>query len=107
MIIFLGLLLVPEIIFSPILNIVFSFFAKANHLIRDNILFSGDISIGYLNIVLFLQLIGSVGGAVLCHKIYKRDRNNLFLVCACLLFLVSFLVVLSLLFVNAFSSIGF
>ena len=104
--ILLIILIIPELIFSPILNIVYSLVKPSNFLIRDNVLFRGDVSIIYLNIMLLIQLFGSIALSYLMFKNIQRN-NFLYLFLGTLFVFISLLILLSLFVANIFSGVGF
>ncbi len=97
------LLILPEIIFSPILNTVISLLKPSNHLWRDNILFSS--SIVYLNIIFIIQFVGSVFANIFFFK--NKLQNRSFIILGIFLSIISLLILLLFIFVNIFSRINF
>ena len=101
------LVVIIEVLFSPILNSLLDLFKGGEYVFRDTILFNSDVSIIYLNFVFFLEILGAFYAGVKLIKFASKERNISKRIVGVILCLVAISGIVSLIFVNVFSSIGF
>jgi hypothetical protein len=105
LVIFLTMFLVPEILWSPVLNILLELGQSGNVTpLRDNFLMSSDNLI-YFRIINFIQLVGIISAIILLFKIKRGGLINWFVIFVLLLLALSNFVVFYLSF--ALGNTGF
>jgi hypothetical protein len=81
LLVFLAMVVLPEILWSPIANIISEFLQNSNnvHPYRNNFLMNPD-NITVLNLVLFLQSLGLILSIIILIKTKKDFLSWLFLI---------------------------
>ena len=87
--VFLGMFIVPEILWSPVTNVVYGLIQNSNHVksFRSNFLTNSDYNV-FLILFLFIQFIGLIGTFILIKKNNLTYRYKLFLILIILILLI-------------------
>ena len=105
--IFLAMFIIPELLWSPVLNYLLPFFYGSSYKFRDSVLFSGKVSPIILGLVIFIQVVGLVLSTIgVLAGIKEKKQKYILSVILGLVSLLSFLVLCLHIIINQSDFLG-